>query len=510
VLSDQASKWDDISYPTIALLEAVATLAAISCSPDEANRRKILTNSLRCIWHRMNIQNSNLIITLLERAPSEHHKKLISLLLLVVYGIITIYDYPLAVQYFTLITAKGDLHLYTSALTCIAPSMSDRGLSAIGRVLVSPRTQQLIEIIRDPMTYGGRTVQEALLKDYDYQLGPSENPDPSILAVLLMLSKHLSSDTIEQLQNLNLELKSPWLRLAARVVAQLDIPDTSGLPIGLFRDDRVYNMIAALSLLRYTGGRVTQYTESLLLASFLESREPAISSVALEYYMETAISSSDSSAPACYLSTSVSAAFNFILLDIRPLNGWKILDIYVGGLKTLSAEWQRAFAEGFFTLSRRSLPRPRGDVESSTPESELERILSWEYFHEEEQPRELTDSDFSGLDWMAMAWSLHLSQQPGRTSDVSRQGKAQSRDLLTPEVNEEFVLRVLCNLLDAAPYYQILPIIPKLRAFVQWFDGTDLPEYSSIISTHIEGAVRRQQEFHIFHKFHKFHCMWYI
>jgi hypothetical protein len=510
VLLDQASKWGGNSYPDIALLEAVVTLAAISCSPNEANRRKILTNSRQSLWHRMNIQNPNIITTLLERAPSDHHKKLISLLFLVVYALINSYLDSLAVQYFTLITAKGDLHLYTSALTAIAPSINDRGLSAIGRVLVARTTQQLIHIIRDPMTYDGRTVQEALLKDYDHQLGASENPDPNILAVLLILSKHLSSDTIEQLQNLNLELNSPWLRLAARVVAQLDIPDTSDLPIGLFDDDRVYNMIAALCLLRYTGGRVTQYTESLLLASFLESREPTISSVALEYYMETTISYSDSSAPACYLSTAASAAFNFNLPDHQLLTGWKILDIFVGGFETLSAEWRRAFAEGFFTLSRRPLPRPRGDVESSTRESGLDEILSWEYFHKEEQRRELTDSDFSGLDWMAMAWSLHLSQQLGGTSDVSGQGKAQPQDLLAREVNEEFVLRVLCNLLDAAPYYKIFPIIPKLREFVQWFDGTDLPEYCTMISAHIEEVVRRQQEFHISHKFHMFHCMWYI
>jgi hypothetical protein len=510
VLLDQASKWGDISYPNIVLLEAVVTLAAVSCSPDKANRRKILTNSRQGLRHRMNMRNPNLIITLLERAPSDHHKKLMSLLFLVVYALIKTYEYSLAVQYFTLITAKGDLHLYTSALTAIAPSINDRGLSAIGRVLVAPRTQQLIEIIDDPMAYAGRTVQEALLKDYDHQLGASENPDPNILAVLLMLSKHLSSDTIEQLQNLNLELKSPWLRLAARVVAQLDIPDTSGLPIGLFDDDRVYNMIAALSLLRYTGGRVTQYTESLLLASFLESREPAISSVALEYYMETTISYSESSAPARYLSTAASAAFNFNLPDHQLLTGWKILDMFVGGFEILSAEWRRAFAEGFFTLSRRLLPRPQGDVESSTRESGLDKILSWEYFHREEQRRELTDSDFSGLDWMAMAWSLHLSQQLGGTSDVSGQGKAQPQDLLAREINEEFVLRVLCNLLDAAPYYQILPMIPKLREFVQWFDDIDLLEYRTMIAAHIEEAVRRQQWFHMSHKFNKFHCMLYI
>jgi hypothetical protein len=515
VLMNEASRWGGDSYPNIALLGAVVTLAAISCCPDEANQLKTLANSHRCELSLLNIRNHKFISTLFEHTPSNYHRQLTSLLFLVVYALIYMEyhlpgSYPRAVHYFTIITAKGDLTLYTSALTAIAPVMRDPGLSAIGRMLVAPQTQELKSIIDDSMVYQDCTVQEELLNGYDHRLGASDNPDPNIFAILLILSKHLPSDTIEDLQHLNLELKNYWLRLAARVVAQLGIPDGCGLPVGLFHDHRIQNMMAALSLLRYTDKRVTQYTESLLLASFLESREPAISSVALEYYMKTIISYSDPSAPAGYLSTAVSTTFDFISPHHQLLTGWKILDTFVDGVETLSVEWRRAFAEGFFTLWRRPLPRPRGAMVSSTRENELEKILSWEYFHEEERPRELTDSDFSGLDWMAMAWSLHLSQQLGRTSDVSGQGTAQPQDLLAPAVNEEFVLRILCNLLDAAPYDQILPIIPKLREFVQWFDDIDLLEYRTMIAAHIEEAVRRQQGFYMSHKFHKFHCMWYI
>jgi hypothetical protein len=509
VLMNQASKWGGNIHPNIALLESVVTFAAISCSPDQANQLRILANSHRCELSLLNIGNHNFITTLFQYTPSNYHKQLISLLFLIVYALICRKSHR-AVHYFTIITAKGDLTLYTSALTAIAPAMRGLGLSAIARMLVTPRIRELESIIDDSMIHQERTVQEELLRDYDHQLGASEKPDPNIFAILLILSKHLHSDTIEKLQRLNLELKNPWLRVAARVVAQLDIPDGSGLPIGLFHDHRIQYMIAALSLLRYTDGRVTQYTESLLLASFLESREPAISSVALEYYMKTTISYSDPSAPTRYLSAAVSAAFNFILPGHQLLTGWKILGIFVSGFETLSVEWRRAFAEGFFTLSRRPLPRPRGDMESATQESELERILSWEYFHEEEQKQELTDSDFSGLDWMAMAWSLQLSQQYGRTPDGLGPGKEQAQTLLQPEVNEEFVLKVLCNLLDTAPYYQILPIVPKLREFLQWFDDTDLPECCTMMSAQIEEVVRRQQEFQVSHKFHKFHCMWYI
>jgi len=290
------------------------------------------------------------------------------------------------------------------------------------------------------------------------------------------------------------------------VVAQLDISDGSDVPMGVFHDHRVQNVIAALALLRYTQGKVTQYTESLLLASFLESQELAISSVALEYYMRTLISYPDPSAPSRHLSPAVSAAFNFILPDHQLRMGWTILEVFVNGFETLSVEWRRTFAEGFFTMSRRPLPRPWGDMESSTPESELERILTWEYFHEEEQEREFTDSDFSGLDWMAMAWSLHLSQQSRREIGGQPQEEVQSQGSSAPE---EFVLQALCKLLEAAPYYQIIPIILKLCEFVEWFKDTDLPEYRGRISARIE-EVHRHESSQMCLRFRKFHCMWYI
>jgi hypothetical protein len=512
ILSDHAPKWDYVNRPDMVLLEAVVTLATMSCSPNNDDRLHILTSSRDYPWLLPNIRNPALFGNWHEDIHPDYHKQLISLLLLVVYALIYRRSYPLAVQYFTTITAKDDLPLYTSALTAIAPAMRDAGLSAICRMLVAPDTQELTGIIRDSMYYGGHFFQEELFQNYDLQLGASENPDPNFIAILFMLSKHVSSDTIEKLEHVNLDLKNPWLSLAARVVARLDIPDGSGVPIGSFYDYRVQNMIASLSLLRYTQGMVTRYTESLLLASFLESQEHSISSVALEYYMKTMMSYSDPTAPSCSLFRATSAVFNLILPDHQLWMGWTILKIFVDGFETLPVEWRQSFADGFFTLSRRPLLQtpPLEDVAPSTPVSDLEKILTWEYFHQEERERELTDSEFSGLDWMAMAWSLHLAQQSKRKKEGLGHGKTQSRNLSGPTVNEEFVLRALCKLLEAAPPYQILPIIPKLHEVVQWFDGTELPEYRCMISTHVKEAVRRQEEFYMVHKFHRFHCIWNI
>jgi hypothetical protein len=488
MLMDSATKWNYGSPPDMVLLEAVATFAAISCAPNGTNPLHIFSSSRDHPWLLPNIRNTSIISTMYEDIPSDDHKQLTSLLFLIVYALLYRESYALAVQYFTIITAKGDLPLYASALTAIAPSMQNGKLCIISWMLVAPRTPglPLLRLLRLPTL----DFFQETFRNYDQRLGTSENPDSKFFAILLILSNTFSSSTRELMLRWNIDFKNRWLWLAARVAAKLDIPDGSYLPMGLFHDHRVHNMIAALSLLRYARGDVTHYTESFHLASFLQSREPEISSVALEYYLKTTISYSDPPAPSCFLSAAVSSTFDAMLPEEQLWRRWTILDIFVDGFETLSVEWRRTFAEGFFTLSRRPLPRLREDTESSTPESELEAILTWEYFHEEEQEPELTESHFSGLDWMAMAWSLHLSQQSRRKRASSRQEKARSQNLIGLEVNEEFVFRALWKLLDAAPYSRIIPIIPKLREFIQWFDDTELAKYRSMISTRVDEAVR--------------------
>jgi len=117
ILSDHASRWDGNSYPPIEILEAVVTLAAMSCS----HQFDILTSSRRHPWLLQNLRNPALFSNWFEETPSDYHEQLIALLLLVVYALICQGSYPLAVQYLTVITSKGGLPLYTSALAAIAP-----------------------------------------------------------------------------------------------------------------------------------------------------------------------------------------------------------------------------------------------------------------------------------------------------------------------------------------------------------------------------------------------------
>jgi len=503
ILLDQAPKWDYQTLPDVALLEAVLTLAAISCTQDRTYQLETLANSRQYPWLLLNLRSPELISRLLS-TPPRCHKQLISLLFLVLYALICRGSGPLAVQYFSIITAKDNFPLCADALTTVAPAMGDIGLTTMGIMLIEPRGRDLTPMQHGYTRFKRRDLQEELLLllDYDRRLGANQRPDPNFLAILLLLLKQLSSDRINRLRMLDKYIRNPWLRLVAKVAARVDIPDGPGVNIRLFGDHRVHNMIAALSLLRYAEGEVTRYRESYLLASFLESQERIISSSALDYYMKTVVSYSNPSAPSHYFSGAVHAVFNHCLPDHLLQMGWTILETFVDKFGILSVEWRRTFAEAFFALSRQPVPRPRGGKWENTPESELKKVLTWEYFHEGEQEPEFTDSDFSGLDWMAMAWSLHLSQQ-SRTVEGSARRRAQPQDLGVPVVNEEFVLRALCKLVDAAPYHQIIPVMHKLREFVQWFDGNERLESRRMVFAQIEEVVRRHQ------KFHKFHCMWF-
>jgi hypothetical protein len=150
--------------PVTELLDAAVTLAAMSCSPEPANRLQILTNSREHPWLLRNVRNPALFANWFEDTPSDYHKPLISLLFLVIHALIDRCSYSLAVQYLTVITSKGDLPLYTSALTVIAQAMGDKRLSTISRTLVALPTQDLTPRIRSSLSNGERVVPEELLK----------------------------------------------------------------------------------------------------------------------------------------------------------------------------------------------------------------------------------------------------------------------------------------------------------------------------------------------------------
>ena len=481
ILLHQAPKWDQKTTPNIMLIESVVTLVAISCSSNEAYQMKILTNSHEHPWLLLNLRNPELISRMIENIHRSRDNEPISLLFLVLHALILRGSVTLAAQYLAIITAKVDFVLCASALTAIAPALGDDGLSAIGGLLLAPQTQFLTSDSDNVMS----EIHQGLFMNYDLQLEASQLPDPNIFAILLLLAKNLDPLVGQQLQGTDLKLKNPWLEFAAKLIYWVDLTGKPGIDMRSICDSRLRNMLVALCLQR-----------SLTSVSFLESRELSISSSALLSHLRNGISHSNLLPPSHYLPGAVHALFNPILPDNYLHKGWKILHEFMGGFEKLSVEWRQTFAEAFFTLS--CLPLLSENRQNTTPVLELNEILTWGYFCKEEQEPEFTDRVFSGLDWMAMAWSLHISGM------VSGQVTAQPPGLREPPENEEFVLEVLCRLLDATPYYSILPITPKLHEFIGWFDDTKFLDYQIKVIASIEGA---KQEYDRCKKFEKFHCV---
>ena len=500
ILLHQAPKWNKLAPPNIVLIESVVTLVAISCSSNEGYQKEILTNSHQYPWLLLNLQNPGLISRIIENMNCSCDNEPISLLFLVLHALILRGSVNLAAQYLATISAKCDFLLCASALIAIAPALGDDGLSAIGGLLLAPQTQFLTPEVNAVMSDDLQLEfsYQSLFNNYDLQLGASQLPEPKSLAILLLLSKNLSRSIIDHLQNTDLQLTNRWLRLAANVIACLDIPDESDMDFEPFHDHQVHNMIAALSLLRYSKGKVNHHTarESLLLASFLPSREFIISSLALRHYLGTVTTYPDPPPPSCYLSGAIQAMFSPILPDNYLPQGWKLLREFMVGFEKLLFEWQHTFAEAFFTVPRR--PLLRDNRQNGTPVTELNEILAWDYFCKKEQDPEFTDQVFSGLDWMTMTWSLYLSQQSDTMTTVSA---AQPQGHGTGPVNERFVLWILCRLINRAPSHSIIPIIPKLHEFIGWFDSTELYYYKSRVSARIEGAEQDCKNFR------KFHCV---
>ena len=520
ILLHQAPEWNRITPPNIMLLEAVVTFSTISRSSNGTYQIKTLTNSHQHPWLLLNIRNPEVVSRMTDETGDSSREELISLLFLVIYALTLRGSKALAEHYLVMITAKADFAFCASALTVIAPALGDDGFRVIGKLLLSPRRQFFTppaggsvsnNMANPPQLRRGH---QTLFNSYDLQIGANESPDPKIAAILLLLSKDLSSKVRRQLQSLNLNLRNPWLQLAASMIINRRVPDGSSMDIRPFPDHRVHNMLGALSLPWYfdedgiidrRGGR-----EHRILNTFLGSMEPAISFPVLykciEWLDESVLPLFSDRHGALHL------LFNPTMPDHHLPRGWDILRTftYWHRRSASAGAFAGAIAEAFFTLSQRPLLKRKRKRQNDTPSTkdELRDILTWEYFCKEEEGPGLTDEGFSGLDWMAMAWSLYLSKHPGTKLIALTQRGPYLSDYLDDWLDEQFVLEALCRLLEAAPHYSIIPNIPKLREFVQWFGDPEHVEWQSMISARVEEAFHRHQECRTLYEFQKFHCMW--
>ena len=502
ILSHRVQKWYWKKTIDFLLLNAVVSFSSICCSSNEAYQIKTLKNWHQYPWLFVNLRNTDLIRRIIEEADDSSRKELISLFLLVTYGLIQLDSRPLAELYLGVITATGDFALWASALAVSAPCLHlpwpyESGLLAIIELLVVARTQFLASRAG---TYTPEDMSDfpQQFTKYGRLLEASETSDPNIAAILLLLSKGMP---VREFLLFVQTLRS--------VATSHDSPDGNSMDIRTCRDHRVHNMFGALSLLLCPYGATIYelHGQFPFLSSFLEASDPAISCPVLHHYMEmfgTVITP-----PPRRISDALRIVFNPILPGHHIPRGWIILNKFLHIFNDYPAQWRQIFAEAFFSQSRRALLKESREKGAPGSIQEVSNILTWQYFCEEEPEHKLSDGEFNGLDWMAMAWSLHLSQRFDTKVTVAAQEKKHPPSDEEHWLNEQFVLQVLCRLLEAAQYHSIIPVIPRLREFLGWFDESEHFSYKSEISVKIEEAVR-DQEWKMLYNFEKLHCTWSI
>ena len=503
ILSHQVPSWY-LGAPSTLLLDAVVSLAAISCSSNEAYQMQTLTNCDQYPWLFLNLRNTNLIRRMIEEIDDSLREELISLLFLVTHALIRQDSGPLAERYIRVIAARVDFAFCASALAAIASRMRDDGLPEITDLLVVART----EFLTSP---AGGYISDfpEQFTEYGLLLKASESSDPKIAAILLLLSN-------------SMRIKGSHLfsRTLGNVATSHDSQNGK-----MCHDHRVHNMFGALSLLLCPHGDTIYqiHGQFPFLISFLEASDPAISCPVLYHYM--GLFGPITPPQSRVFSVALRVVFNSELPIHDLPRGWVILYRFLHEFDHYTVEWQQIFAEAFFGISRRSRlrsmtkrtlwlmmrgnkwhgtsPVPLERSEWGTPGSikEISNIITWEYFCEENPEQRLTNGEFSGLDWMEQAWLLHLSKPDGTKVTVSTQEEDGHWSYEERCLSEQFVLQVLWNLLDAAHYHFVIPIIPRLRKFVERFDDSEHFRCKSAISERIADALGECN------KFKKLHCM---
>ena len=479
-------KWPPVPVDAI-LADAVVTLAVITLSPDLVSRQRIFAENRRHPWMLSSLRGPALISRVIEDPSSEYRTQLIRLLFLLFFYLLRRGSVVLAIEYFEILTSNSDFPLCTSALAATAPVIRYVEVFFIAKLLLAPQERRSDLILSYSRFYPEDSFR-GVFDAFDNHLGAGEVPDPILLATLLVFSKEVPNwiRTVDWYDPNGLE--NPWLSLAARAIAQHEILDGSRIIMESFYDQRVCNMIAARFLLRYIERTVLEYGESLLLASMLQSQEFSITATALKNYIWAILSHHEPPTTPQYLPNAVQIVFNPALPDHQILCGWEIMDILIRGWDQLPLDWRQAFAKAFLVCSRRLLPEIRG----ATQKQELEAIITLGYFHEQENQSRYTDTAHSGLDWMAVAWQLHLSQRDGQETDEPVHTE---ENFYQAGINAQDVLSALYNLLTAAPHLQIIPLITQICDFLELFDAPDLFEYHSAIFAHLNEVIRSRHHF---------------
>jgi len=478
-LSSPASS--DNAKDAILVDASIALAAIVLLSGDQRPQmQSILTQRRRRPWMLPALRSEDLITQLAEAVRTPGRDRDFTLFAKHFFFLIPLYlirrgSHQLTLRYARIIKGNDQLVSWSRVLSASVPAMTFLECASMIGLFMTP---EIGSYSTGSPTRHGSTFIVQIFQEYDIMLGGMEDPDPNILVALAYhgLPISWSKKDIGDWFHSN-PPRNPWWALAVRAITGLETSSTHPALPQSCENPRVLDIIAAASLRRYEDRNWRpERPGNGLLALFMQSREYAIASIALKYYVqeigamtfipENASGASGPSAaplPPRHLPNAVQIIFSPCVETHQLAEGWMILDSIMRLWPVLSSAWRRVFAMAFFTVSSQQRPRRRGDPYRNTPYDQLNNIITVEYVEDFVLLQWPVVGD--GLDWMVVLWEMWSKEIPGRQEEMPESNITGQLGAGTGRMAPG-VLKILSNLVMATPETVIGPLIPRIRQFV--------------------------------------------
>ena len=385
----------------------------------------------------------------------------------------------LATSYLDIIARNDRTPLRTTTLATLTSTMTHPEVILGARLRMAP-LEDRAALIREYNLEYTPTIERDYLIDlfttYDAQLGDTHDLDPALLVALLSNgTPSYSSITGWLTKN---PLKHSWWYLTALTIVGDAIPDDR-IP-EVWNDYRTLNLIASKQLQRIymRPARLSPPQHLPIVASFLQSQEFIIALLSLKYSIDMiepisgpgdTNNPTPASSPPRYLANSVRVIFNSNLSRQQLLQSWAVLKALMEQWSNIPADWKGAFATAFWPLSHRPLPRLKYEPGDGVPGNVLKWVITWDFVQAMENEPEFAECN--GFDWFLALWNLGRADEEHGGEDGKPGGKDQEGAPWDAAViSGPLVLDALCKLLSATQDVLIIPLLPRIRDFIQQID----------------------------------------
>ena len=105
---------------------------------------------------------------------------------------------------------------------------------------------------------------------------------------------------------------------------------------------------------------------------------------------------------------------------------------------------------------------PADDV----PEKVLRKVVTWDFVQAMQKEPEFAEC--SGVDWFVALWRLWRAEEHGGEKELGE--NIQEGERLGTDISGSLVLDALSKLLSATPDVLAIPLLPRIRNFIEGVD----------------------------------------